>query len=57
MRRLLLLEEFKYPNTRKLSSPYSGNYNVLKIIYEVNYEVDRTNNLTKKYPKLSMQLD
>ena len=41
-------EEFHYPNTRKLSPPFSGPYTIIKQLSEVNYEIDRPNALTKK---------
>jgi len=44
----VLYEEFHYPNTRKLSSPFSGPYTIIKQLSPVNYEIDRPNFLTKK---------
>lgn len=40
---LVLYEEFQYPNTRKLTSPYSGPYTILKQVSKVNYEIDKPN--------------
>lgn len=40
---LVKYEEFGYPNTRKLSSPYSGPYTIIKKYSDVNYEIDRPN--------------
>lgn len=37
----VLYEEFHYPNTRKLSPPYSGPYTILKKLSDVNFEIDK----------------
>ena len=36
-------EDFHYPNTHKLTSPYSGPYKTLKQLFEVSFEIDRPN--------------
>ncbi len=45
---VVIYEEFEYPNTRKLTSPYSGPYKIVNKLSEVNYEIDRENYHTKK---------
>lgn len=45
---LVIYEEFKYPNTRKLSPAFSGPYKVLKKITDVNYEINKRNTHTKE---------
>ncbi|GFU70581.1 retrovirus-related Pol polyprotein from transposon 17.6 [Trichonephila clavipes] len=45
---LVVYEEFKYPNTRKLSSPFSGPYEIIKQCLEVTYEIKKLNSLAKK---------
>lgn len=45
---LVLYEEFQYPNTRKLSSPYSGPYTILEEKSKVNYVIDKPNYQTKQ---------
>ena len=37
----VMYEEFHYPNTRKLTSPYSGPYKILKQLSDVNFEIDK----------------
>lgn len=37
----VMYEEFHYPNTRKLSPPYSGPYTILNQLSEVNFEIDK----------------
>ncbi|GFT93224.1 retrotransposable element Tf2 protein type 3 [Trichonephila clavipes] len=44
---LVMYEEFQYTNTRKLSSPYSGPYTVLRTCSDVLFEIDRPNALNK----------
>ncbi|GFT52779.1 retrotransposable element Tf2 protein type 1 [Trichonephila clavipes] len=44
---LVMYEEFQYPNTRKLSPPYSGPYTVLRKCSDVLFEIDRPNALNK----------
>lgn len=43
---LVIYEEFHYPNTRKLTSPYSGPYRVVRKLSDVNYEIDKHNSYT-----------
>lgn len=43
----VIYEEFQYPNTRKLTSPFSGPYTILRKTSDVNYELDRVNQITK----------
>ena len=38
-----MYEEFHYPNTHELTSPYSGPYKILKQLSEVSFEIDRPN--------------
>lgn len=45
---LVIYEEFQYPNTRKLSQPFSGPYTILKKCSDVTYEIDRSNYHTKR---------
>ncbi|GFU80623.1 transposon Ty3-G Gag-Pol polyprotein [Trichonephila clavipes] len=45
---LVVYEEFQYPNTRKLSSPFSGPYEIIKQCSEVTYEINKPNSLAKK---------
>ncbi|GFU52296.1 integrase catalytic domain-containing protein [Trichonephila clavipes] len=45
---LVVYEEFQYPNTRKLSSPFSGPYEIIKQCSEVTYEINKPNSLVKK---------
>ncbi|GFW42747.1 transposon Tf2-11 polyprotein [Trichonephila clavipes] len=40
--------EFQYPNTRKLSSPFSGSYEIIKQCSKVTYEINKPNSLAKK---------
>lgn len=40
---LVMLEEFQYPNTRKLSPPFSGPYKILKKLSAVNFEITKPN--------------
>lgn len=44
---LVLYEEFQYPNTRKLTPPYSGPYSILRKCSDVLFEIDRPNSLYK----------
>ncbi|GBO38115.1 Transposon Ty3-G Gag-Pol polyprotein [Araneus ventricosus] len=43
---LVVYEEFYYPNTRKLSPPFSGPYEIIKQCSEVTYEINKLNPLT-----------
>ncbi|GBM95802.1 Transposon Ty3-G Gag-Pol polyprotein [Araneus ventricosus] len=45
---LVVYEEFHYPNTRKLTPPFSGPYEVIKQCSEVTYEINKPNPLTKQ---------
>ncbi|GBM88879.1 hypothetical protein AVEN_134141-1 [Araneus ventricosus] len=45
---IVLYEEFNYPNCRKLSQVFSGPYEVVKKLSDVNYEITKPNALTKK---------
>ncbi|GBM10301.1 Transposon Ty3-G Gag-Pol polyprotein [Araneus ventricosus] len=45
---LVVYEEFHYPNTRKLSPPFSGPSEVIKQCSEVTYEINKSNPLTKQ---------
>ncbi|GFV23878.1 transposon Tf2-6 polyprotein [Trichonephila clavipes] len=49
---LVVYEEFQYPNTKKLSSPFSGPYEIIKQCSEVTYEINKPN-----FPKLSIFLN
>ncbi|GFW40128.1 hypothetical protein TNCV_5118111 [Trichonephila clavipes] len=49
---LVMYEEFQYPNTRKLSPPYSGPYTGLRKCSDVLFEIDRPNALNKTDTKL-----
>ncbi|GFW33164.1 uncharacterized protein TNCV_4699801 [Trichonephila clavipes] len=44
---LVMYEKFQYPNTRKLSPPYSGPHAVLRKCSDVLFETDRPNALNK----------
>ncbi|GBO21259.1 Transposon Ty3-G Gag-Pol polyprotein [Araneus ventricosus] len=44
----VVYEEFHYPNTRKLTPPFSGPYEVIKQYSEVTYEINKPNPLTKQ---------
>ena len=37
----VMYEEFHYPNSHKLASPYSGPYKILKQLSDVNFEIDK----------------
>ena len=39
----VMYEEFHYPNTCKLTPPYSGPYKISKQLSEVSFEIDRPN--------------
>ena len=39
----VIYEEFRYPNTRKLTANFNGPYTIIKKLSEVNYEIDRPN--------------
>ncbi|GBO11320.1 hypothetical protein AVEN_228542-1 [Araneus ventricosus] len=45
---LVVYEEFHYPNTRKLSPPFSGPYEIIKQCSEVTYEINKPNPLSKQ---------
>ncbi|GFW16994.1 transposon Tf2-11 polyprotein [Trichonephila clavipes] len=47
---LVVYEEFQYPipNTRKLSTPFYGYYEIIKQCSEVTYEINKPNSLAKK---------
>ncbi|GBN73259.1 Transposon Ty3-G Gag-Pol polyprotein [Araneus ventricosus] len=45
---LVVYEEFHYPNTRKLTPPFSGPYEVIKQCSEATYEISKSNPLTKQ---------
>lgn len=36
-----MFKVFNYPNTRKLSPPYSGPYTILNQLSDVNFEIDK----------------
>ncbi|GFW17500.1 retrovirus-related Pol polyprotein from transposon 17.6 [Trichonephila clavipes] len=45
---LVIYEEFNYPNQRKLSPIFSGPYEIVQKLLDVNYEITKPNTLTKK---------
>ncbi|GFS65851.1 transposon Tf2-9 polyprotein [Trichonephila clavipes] len=45
---LVIYEEFNYPNRRKLSPIFSGPYEIVQKLPDVNYEITKPNALTKK---------
>lgn len=45
---IVMVENFVYPNTRKLTSPFDGPYTIIKKISDVTFEIDKPNYLTKK---------
>ncbi|GFS65102.1 transposon Tf2-9 polyprotein [Trichonephila clavipes] len=45
---LVIYEEFNYPNRRKLSPIFSGPYEIVQRLSDVNYEITKPNTLTKK---------
>ncbi|GBL95464.1 Transposon Tf2-9 polyprotein [Araneus ventricosus] len=45
---IVMYEEFNYPNRRKLSPVFSGPYEIVKKLSDVNYEITKPNALTKK---------
>ncbi|GBM83719.1 Transposon Tf2-9 polyprotein [Araneus ventricosus] len=45
---IVMYEEFNYPNRRKLSPVFSGPYEIVKELSDVNYEITKPNALTKK---------
>ncbi|GBM63775.1 Transposon Ty3-G Gag-Pol polyprotein [Araneus ventricosus] len=49
---LVVYEEFHYPNTRKLTPPFSGPYEVIKQCSEVTYEINKPNPLTKQVTQI-----
>lgn len=44
----VMLEEFFYPNTRKLTPPFSGPYEILRKCSDVTFEIDKPNFHTKQ---------
>ncbi|GFU81073.1 retrovirus-related Pol polyprotein from transposon 17.6 [Trichonephila clavipes] len=44
---LVIYEEFNYPNQRKLSPIFSGPYEIVQKLSDVNYEITKPNALTK----------
>ena len=50
----VMYEEFHYPNTRKLTSLYSGPYKILKHLSDVNFEIDKPRPQFKEILKLSI---
>ncbi|XP_054721298.1 uncharacterized protein LOC129231077 [Uloborus diversus] len=44
----VIYAEFKCPNSRKLSQPFSGPYKILQKISDVNYEINKPNAHTKE---------
>ncbi|GBO01988.1 hypothetical protein AVEN_151872-1 [Araneus ventricosus] len=45
---LVVYEEVHYPNTRKLSPPFSDPYEIIKQCSEVTYEINKPNPVTKQ---------
>ncbi|GFT74729.1 transposon Tf2-11 polyprotein [Trichonephila clavipes] len=45
---LVIYEEFNYPNRRKLSPIFSGSYEIVQNLSDVNYEITKPYALTKK---------
>jgi hypothetical protein len=45
---LVMFEEFKYPNSRKLDPPYSGPYTIISKLSNVNFEISKPNQYTGK---------
>lgn len=45
---LVLYENFRYPHTSKLISPYVGPFKILKQLSSVSFEIDKVNPLTNK---------
>ncbi|GFX10289.1 transposon Ty3-G Gag-Pol polyprotein [Trichonephila clavipes] len=45
---LVIYEKFNYPNRRKLSPIFSGPYEIVQKLSDVNYEITKPNALTKK---------
>ncbi|GFW86162.1 transposon Tf2-11 polyprotein [Trichonephila clavipes] len=45
---LVIYEEFNYPNRRKLSPIFSGPYEIVQKLSDINYEITKPNALTKK---------
>ncbi|GFX59512.1 transposon Tf2-11 polyprotein [Trichonephila clavipes] len=45
---IVIYEEFNYPNRRKLSPIFSGPYEIVQKLSDVNYEITKPNALTKK---------
>ncbi|GFX83025.1 transposon Tf2-8 polyprotein [Trichonephila clavipes] len=45
---LVIYEEFNYPNRKKLSPIFSGPYEIVQKLSDVNYEITKPNALTKK---------
>ncbi|GFX36895.1 uncharacterized protein TNCV_4000551 [Trichonephila clavipes] len=49
---LVIYEEFNYPNRRKLSPIFSGPYEIVQKLSDVNYEITKPNALTKKLTEI-----
>ncbi|GFW13751.1 retrovirus-related Pol polyprotein from transposon 17.6 [Trichonephila clavipes] len=45
---LVLYQNFSYPNSRKLQSPYNGPFKVVRKLSNVTYEIDKPNQYTGK---------
>ncbi|GFW02719.1 transposon Tf2-11 polyprotein [Trichonephila clavipes] len=45
---IVIYEEFNYPNGSKLSPIFSGPYEIVQKLSDVNYEITKPNALTKK---------
>lgn len=45
---IVMVENFIYPNTRKLAPPFEGPFKIIKKISDVTFEIDRPNFLTKQ---------
>lgn len=44
---IVMIENFIYPNTRKLTAPFDGPYTIVKKLSNVTLEIDKPNHLTK----------
>ncbi|GFV46237.1 retrovirus-related Pol polyprotein from transposon 297 [Trichonephila clavipes] len=49
---IVIYEEFNYPNRRKLSPIFSGPYEIVQKLSDVNYEITKPNALTKKLTEI-----
>lgn len=45
---LVITEEYHYPNTRKLSPPFSGPYQIIEKLSNVSFRINKPNWLTKQ---------